>query len=72
MLEVMLYHYTAVKESKGLLIEIVDYCYKKMLGQLGRAVQKRLRERKEKQDRDRQKTVTSEQEPDKSDHEQRL
>lgn len=48
MLEVMLYHYTAVKESKGLLIEIVDYCYKKITPQIAKAVQNRIKKRQEK------------------------
>lgn len=46
MLEVMLYHYTAVHESKELLIEIIDYCYKKITPQIARAVQKRIKAKK--------------------------
>jgi hypothetical protein len=50
MLEVMLYHYTAVKESKGLLTEIIDYCNKKIVGQISEAVKRRLREREMRKD----------------------
>ena len=45
MLEVMLYHYTAIKESKNLLIEIIDYCYKKITSQIAKSVQKRVKQR---------------------------
>ena len=45
MLEVMLYHYTAVKESKALLIEVIDYCYKKITPQIAKSVQKRVKSR---------------------------
>ena len=48
MLEVMLYHYTAVHESKELLIEIIDYCYKKVTPQIAKAVQKRIKARNAK------------------------
>ncbi len=43
MLQVMLYHYTAIKQSKSLLIEIIDYCYKKITPQIGKSVHKRLK-----------------------------
>ena len=45
MLEVMLYQYTAIKESKNLLIEIIDYCYKKITPQIAKSVQKRVKQR---------------------------
>lgn len=48
MLEVMLYHYTAVQESKELLIEIIDYCYKKITPQIAKAVRRRVSARTEK------------------------
>lgn len=41
----MLYHYTAVKESKALLIEVIDYCYKKITPQIAKSVQKRIKSR---------------------------
>jgi len=53
MLEVMLYHYTAVKESRELLIEIIDYCYKKITPQIAKAVQLRLKLR-QKQEKEKQ------------------
>jgi hypothetical protein len=50
MLEVMLYHYTAVKESGSLLTEIIDYCHKKIVNQISLSVKKRLKERESKKD----------------------
>jgi zinc finger MYND domain-containing protein 10 len=43
-LEVFMFHRTAVDESGELLIEIIDYCYKKISKQIGRS----MKERKER------------------------
>ena len=48
MLEVMLFHYTAVKESNEYLIEIIDYCYHKIANQIRISSEKRKKERENK------------------------
>ena len=45
MLEVMLFHYTAVKESNEYLIEIIDYCYHKIANQINKCTAKRKKQR---------------------------
>lgn len=57
MLEVMMFYYTAVSESNKLLIEIIDYCYKKITPQIAKAVQNRIKQR-QKTDEEKSKKFT--------------
>ena len=55
MLEVLMYHKTAVDESGEFLVEVIDYCYKKIMRRVGLCI----KERKGKREREKEEAKMS-------------